>query len=113
MSIKVFFNESCSICKKEIDIYRKMENRLEWYDIKEEESQITNLNLDKLSRRLHVMNKGKLIKGAKAFLIVWSNIPKLNWLYKILKQPILFHIFAFFYEIAALILYLKNKLHKN
>ena len=79
MSIKVFFNESCSICKKEIDIYKKMENKLEWYDINEKESQIT----------------------------------KLNWLYKILKQPILFHIFAFLYETAAIVLYLKNKFKKN
>ena len=52
MSIKVFFNESCSICKKEIDIYRKMENNLEWYDIKEKESQITNLNTDKLTKTI-------------------------------------------------------------
>ena len=113
MSIKVFFNESCSVCKKEIDIYKKMENTLEWYDINEEESQITKLNADQLSRRLHVVDDGNLIKGAKAFLVVWLNIPKLNWLYKILKQPILFHMFTFFYEIAALILYLKNKLKKN
>tara|TARA_B100000035_G_scaffold47094_1_gene35896 strand:+ start:586 stop:927 length:342 start_codon:yes stop_codon:yes gene_type:complete len=113
MSIKVFFNESCNICKKEIDIYKKMENQLEWYDINEKESQITNLSVDQLSRRLHVMNQGKLVKGAKAFLVVWLNIPKLNWLYKILKQPILFHIFAFLYEIAAIILYIKNKLRKN
>ena len=113
MSIKVFFNESFSICKKEIDIYKKMENKLEWYDINEKESQITNLSVDQLSRRLHVMNQGKLIKGAKAFLVVWFNIPKLNWLYKILKQPILFHIFAFLYETAAIVLYLKNKFKKN
>ena len=28
MSVKVFFNESCSICKKEIDLYKNMENKL-------------------------------------------------------------------------------------
>ena len=44
MSVKVFFNESCSICKKEIDIYKNMENELEWYDINEKESKITNLS---------------------------------------------------------------------
>ena len=69
MSIKVFFNESCSICKKEIDIYKNMENKLEWYDINERRVQITNLSTDQLSRRLHVMDQGKLIKGAKAFLL--------------------------------------------
>ena len=66
---KSFFNESCSICKKEIDIYKNMENELEWYDINEKESQITNLSTDQLSRRLHVMDQGKLIKEPRLFLL--------------------------------------------
>ena len=56
------------------------------------------------------MDEGKLYKGAEAFLVVWSKIPKLNTLYKIAKLPILFQLFAFFYEIVAYMLYLKNKL---
>ena len=55
MSTKVFFNESCSVCKKEIDLYKKMENNLEWFDINQEEAKLTNLTTDQLSRRLHVM----------------------------------------------------------
>lgn len=110
MSTKVFFNESCGVCKKEIDIYKKMKNDLKWVDIHQPEAKNTNLNVDQLSRRLHVMDEGKLYKGAEAFLVVWSKIPKLNTLYKIAKLPILFQLFAFFYEIVAYMLYLKNKL---
>ena len=110
MSTKVFFNESCRICKKEIDMYKKMENNIKWYDIHEKEALRTNLNLDQLTRRLHVIEDGKLYQGAKAFLIVWSKIPKLNFLYKIAKVPGLYHIFATVYEIMALFLYFKNKL---
>ena len=60
MSTKVFFNESCSVCKKEIDLYKKMENNLEWFDINQEDAKLTNLTTDQLSRRLHVMKDGKL-----------------------------------------------------
>ena len=110
MSTKVFFNESCSVCKKEIDLYKKMENNLEWFDINQEDAKLTNLTTDQLSRRLHVMKDGKLYQGANAFLILWSKIPKLNFLYRIFKLPIIFQIFAFFYEIVAYFLYLKNKI---
>ena len=78
MTTKVFFNESCKICKKEIDLYKKMENDLSWVDIHQQEAKVTNLDTDQLSRRLHVLEDGKLYSGAKAFLIVWSRIPKLK-----------------------------------
>ena len=110
MTTQVFFNESCKICKKEIDLYKKMENDLSWVDIHQQEAKVTNLDTDQLSRRLHVLDNGKLYSGAKAFLIVWSKIPKLNFLYKIAKIPGLYHIFAAVYEIMALFLYFKNKL---
>ena len=53
MTTKVFFNESCKICKKEIDLYKKMENDLSWVDIHQQEAKVTNLDTDQLSRRLH------------------------------------------------------------
>lgn len=109
MSTKVFYNESCKVCRKEIDLYKKMKNDLEWFDIHEEDAKATNLNADQLSRRLHVLQDGQLYKGANAFLIVWSKIPKLNFLYRFAKLPIIFQIFSFFYEIVAYFLYLKNK----
>ena len=34
MSVKVFFNNSCKICKMEIDHYKKYsDNSLDWVDI--------------------------------------------------------------------------------
>ena len=51
----------------------------------------------------------KILGGAEAFLAVWKKIPKYKFLYNILKLPIIFSIFSFFYEIIAFILYHKNK----
>ena len=54
-------------------------------------------------------SSGKVIGGAKAFLIIWSNIPKYNFLYKVFSKKPLFILFHYAYEIAAYFLFLKNK----
>ena len=52
---------------------------------------------------------GKVIDGAESFLIIWKNVPKYNFLYKIFKIKPLFFILNIFYEIAAYFLFIKNK----
>ena len=50
MKIKVFFNNSCNICKMEIDHYKKhSDNNLEWVDITNNQEAI-NLNFKIISR---------------------------------------------------------------
>jgi len=58
---------------------------------------------------LHVEKNGEIFSGAKAFLLVWKNIPKYKFLYSIFSLPIIFQIFSVGYEIIAFFLYLKNK----
>ena len=55
------------------------------------------------------MQDGKLIEGAEVFLIIWKNIPKYNFLYKIFNNKPLFFLLKIFYELAAYFLFLKNK----
>ena len=110
--MKVYFNNSCKICKAEIDIYKKEKiDQINWIDI-------TDNNIDKLEtkkdykqllRRLHVEKDGQIFSGAKAFLLVWKNIPKYRILYSIFSLPIIFQIFSLIYEIIAFFLFLKNK----
>ena len=114
--MKVYFNNSCKICKAEIDIYKKEEiNEINWIDItNNKKAKIdTKKDFKELLRRLHVEKNGKIFSGAKAFLLVWKNIPKYNFLYKIFSLPIVFQIFSFGYEIIAFFLYLKNKKQIN
>jgi len=56
---------------------------------------------------MHVIENGKVIDGAESFLIIWKNIPKYNFLYKIFKIKPLFFFLNIFYEIAAFFLFLK------
>jgi len=110
--MKVFFNNSCKICRSEINLYKKENVKdIDWIDItnNSDAEKETSRNDKELLRRLHVKENGKIIQGAEAFLYVWKKIPKYKFLYKFFKLPIIFTIFKYGYEIIAFFLYLKNK----
>ena len=110
--MKVYFNNSCKICKAEIDLYKKERiQEIDWIDITDNDlaEKETFRNSKELLRRLHVKDENKVYEGAKAFLVLWKKIPKYSFLYRFLKLPIIFNLFSFGYEIVAYILYLKNK----
>ena len=70
MPIKVFFNDSCSICRLEINHYKKIaDSNLEWVDItnNEEALKLTSKSQEELLRRLHVIDNGQVIGGGKSF----------------------------------------------
>ena len=116
MGIKVYFNDSCNICRMEINHYKKIANSdLEWIDItnNDEAIKITSKSQKELLRRLHVIADGEVIGGAKAFIIIWSKIPKYKILSKIFSIKPLFIIFHYLYEIAAFFLFLKNRKQLN
>ena len=108
----MYFNKSCKICRTEINLYKKQNIKdIEWVDITDNETAEIETQKDakSLLRRLHIKDGANIIEGAEAFLLIWKNIPKYRFLYKILKKPIIFNIFSFFYEIVAFFLFLKNK----
>ena len=110
--MKVYFNNSCKICKAEIDLYKKEKiQEIDWVDITNNDlaEMETARNSKELLRRLHVKEGEKITQGAKAFLILWKKIPKYKFLYNFFRLPIIFNIFSIGYEIVAFFLYLKNK----
>ena len=110
--MKVYFNNSCKICRSEINLYKKEKiEEIDWIDITNNEQAEVETNKDEkqLLRRLHVKEDNKVLEGAEAFLYVWNKIPKYRFLYKFFKLPIIFTIFNYGYEIMAYFLYLKNK----
>ena len=112
MGIKVFFNNSCNVCRLEINHYKKISGtNLEWFDItnNEEAIKLTSKSQKELLRRLHVIDDDKVISGAKAFIIIWSKIPKYKFLSKLFSIKPIFFIFHYLYEIFAYFLFLKNK----
>jgi len=110
--MKVYYNKSCSICRAEVNLYKKQNiKEIEWVDITNnvDAERDTSKNNKTLLRRLHVEEDGQVFGGAKAFLLVWKKIPKYKFLYTFFKLPIIFTFFSFFYEIIAFFLYIKNK----
>ena len=110
--MKVYFNNSCKICKAEIDLYKKEKiEEIDWVDITNNDSAKKETNKDnkELLRRLHVKEGEKVTQGAAAFLLLWKKMPKYEFLYNFFKLPIIFNLFHFGYEIVAFFLYLKNK----
>ena len=64
MGIKVFFNNSCNICRLEINHYKKIsDTNLEWVDItnNEEAIKLTSKSQKELLRRIHVIDNGNVI----------------------------------------------------
>ena len=112
MAIKVFFNNSCNVCRLEINHYKKIaDSNLEWIDItnNDEALKLTSKSQKELLRRIHIIDDGKVIGGAKAFVIIWSKIPKYNLLAKIFSIKPIFFLFHHVYEFVAFFLFLKNK----
>ena len=110
--VKVFFNNCCNMCRTEINHYKKhSDENINWIDVTDnkEAQNITSKSYRELLRRMHVIQDGKVIDGAESFLIIWKNIPKYNFLYKILSIKPLFVLFHYAYEIVAYFLFLKNK----
>ena len=110
--MKVYFNNSCKICKAEIDLYKKEKiEEIDWVDITNNglAEKETKKNSKELLRRLHVIEDEKVIGGAEAFLALWKKMPRYKFLYNFFKLPIIFSLFSFGYEIVAFFLYLKNK----
>ena len=110
--MKVYFNNSCNICKAEIDLYKKEKTQdSDWVDITDNKlaTEETSKNSKELLRRLHVKDGEKVIQGAEAFLLLWKKMPKYMFLYNLFKLPVIFNLFSIGYEIVAFFLYLKNK----
>ena len=71
--VKVFFNNSCNICRAEINHYKKhSDNSVEWVDVtnNKEAQKVTSKSYKELLRRMHVIQDGRVIDGAESFLII-------------------------------------------
>ena len=110
--VKVFFNNSCNICRAEINHYKKYSGKkVEWIDVTNnvDAQKATSKSYKELLRRMHVIQDEKIIDGAESFLIIWKNVPKYYFLYRIFKIKPMFFLLNIFYEIAAYFLFIKNK----
>ena len=80
--MKVYFNNSCKICKAVIDLYKKERiEEIDWIDITNNKlaEEETSKDSKQLLRRLHVKDGEKILGGAAAFLLLWKKCQNINF----------------------------------
>ena len=102
MQIRVLYNKSCNICRKEIDHYKKYsDKKISWIDILNDKNakMLTSKTKIELIRRMHVIKDGEIVEGAKAFLEIWKRIPRYRFLYYIFKIKFFIFFISFFMKL--------------
>lgn len=103
---QVLYNDTCPICRFEIDHYRKAAKGLPIHFDPLAQAQDWGISPDQAARRLHVMQDGELLSGMAAFRAVWAVMPRYRWLSRITAWPILRPVLEMVYDrVAAPMLY--------
>ena len=113
--MKVYYNEKCSVCRFEIDHYKKQNHKdISWVDINHR-SNSTAIKKSKkeLVRRMHVEVNGNVYIGVDAFKVLWGRMEKYKFLAKLLDNKIIYRGAYYLYEFIAFFLFLKNRGHIN
>lgn len=105
---RILYNDTCPVCRFEIDHYRKTATRddapLHFDSL--DQAACYGLTPDQAARRLHVLQDGRLLSGLAAFRAIWSTLPRWRWLARLSGLPIIHPALTFVYNrIAAPILY--------
>lgn len=104
--IKVLYNDTCPVCRFEIDHYRKRSADLPIRFDTLSQATHWGISPDQAARRLHVMQGGKLLSGMAAFRALWAVMPRYKWLARLSALPFLRQVLDAAYDhIAAPLLY--------
>jgi predicted DCC family thiol-disulfide oxidoreductase YuxK len=80
----VYFDGGCPVCTKEIQTYAAMdrERACQWVDVTQADAPLgQGLVAKQALARLHVRDAdGRLFSGAKAFALIWQQLPATRWL---------------------------------
>jgi predicted DCC family thiol-disulfide oxidoreductase YuxK len=81
----VYYDGTCPLCRREIAHYRKRDTagRIEWRDIGHmpDGAVAPDLTRTEAMAQLHARRAdGRLVRGAEAFALLWSQVPGYRWL---------------------------------
>ena len=80
--MKVYFNNSCKICRSEINLYKKEKiEEIDWIDITNNSNaeKETSKKDKELLRRLHVKDGKELLREQKLFFLFGKKFQNINF----------------------------------
>lgn len=101
----VLYNASCPICSYEIDHYAAYSEEkslpIAFDDLNKADALCRwGLDADTAARRLHVLKDGQLLSGIPAFIALWREMPRYQWLARIVSLPGVFRIACWSYDLV-------------
>ena len=104
-SINVYYNDTCPVCKREIEIYKSRSKGIEYND--------SSLLENKYNRRMYAYQNGIEYVGAAAFILIWKNTHGFKWLIFFLDNRFCVFLMNIIYEPVAFYLFKMHLRRKN
>ncbi|WP_306133209.1 thiol-disulfide oxidoreductase DCC family protein [Roseivivax marinus] len=103
--LTVIYNDTCPICAREIRGYKRMTRAqdldIAYRGLSEGELDRFGLTRRDAARRFHVMKDGEVHDGVAAFALVWERIPRLRWLARAVRLPVVRPVAEVLYDHVA------------
>tara|TARA_B100000475_G_C14903906_1_gene275887 strand:- start:156 stop:515 length:360 start_codon:yes stop_codon:yes gene_type:complete len=101
--ITVFFDGKCSICRREINYYKKISNssNINWHDIANYPEKLNQINITQSQalKFLHALdNNNKIHIGVDAFILIWTQLKYWKLLAKFISIPIIKKLTSIIYD---------------
>ncbi len=76
----LFYDGQCPLCRREIAHYQRLDSaqRIDWQDLFDQATRLDKWGLEKLDamRVIHAIGQdGQVLKGVKAFMVIWQELP--------------------------------------
>lgn len=87
--LDVIYNDTCPICSREVDMYKgQTDSSVRYHGLSRADLDRFGLTRDQSAREFHVMRDGELVSGLDAFALLWERMPRLRWLARFVRLPV-------------------------
>lgn len=102
-SHKIFYDDQCPLCNKEISHYKRQEHlhKIDWIPISSSGDLIQNhgLSVESLLKRMHaIRSDGVVISGAAVFELIWNSLKPYYFLGRVVTTLKLVPLLEIFYR---------------
>lgn len=112
---EVLYNDTCPVCSREIRQYERISQKHALaikFDGLNDESTLKDWGIteDEAAKRLHVRRGGQIYGGVPAFIVLWQELPRMQWLARVVNLPGVYWISCKVYDhVLAPVLYRWHK----